>query len=165
MVILGLDPGLRCTGWGIIRWQHSRLSHVAHGTIITSPKEPTPSRLVALFSKLTYVCTTYSPDEAALEEIFVNKNPTASLKLSLGRGVVMLAPALKEIPLIEYPSTTIKKTVVGHGHAHKTQISHMVHFFLPTAKDLTADAADALAIAICHAHHTKTLSSLSQSPR
>ncbi len=160
MRILGLDPGLKCTGWGIIEWKDGTLYYIAHGTITTSPTDGTPLRLAKLFEHLDQVCRDYTPDQAAIEDIFVNKNPTSSLKLSLARGVVMMTPALHHLLVTEYPSTTVKKTVVGRGHADKSQVAHMVRFFLPKAQNLSSDASDALAIAICHAHHTNSLARL-----
>lgn len=152
MRILGLDPGLHHTGWGVLESQKGRLSYVAHGTLTTSSQDPTAIRLLRIFEGLKEIFFNFCPDEASIEEIFVNKNPLSSLKLGLARGVVLMAPAQAGVPVQEYPSTTVKKALVGHGHAEKEQVAHMVRFFLPKVPKLTADASDALALAICHAH-------------
>lgn len=153
MRFLGIDPGLQRTGWGVIEEASGKLSYMGHGTLITSLKESTSKRLLQIYEGLSEVLRNFSPDETAVEEIFVNKNPVSSLKLGLARGVVLMVPAQYGISVHEYPSTTIKKALVGHGHAEKSQIDHMVRFFLPKAtRPLSKDAADALAIAICHAH-------------
>jgi len=152
MRILGLDPGLHRTGWGILDEKQGHLSHIAHGTLTTSPQDSLPTRLLTIFEGLKEILKTFSPDEASVEEIFVNKNPLSSLKLGLARGIVLMTPAHAGIPVQEYPSTTVKKALVGHGHAQKEQIGHMVRFFLPKIQELSKDAADALALAICHAH-------------
>ncbi len=152
MRILGLDPGLHRTGWGVLDEKQGHFSHVAHGTLTTCPQDPIPKRLLNIFEGLKEILMTYSPDEASVEEIFVNKNPLSSLKLGLARGIVLMAPAYAGIPVQEYSSTTVKKALVGHGHAQKEQVGHMVRFFLPKIEDLSKDAADALALAICHAH-------------
>ncbi len=152
MRILGLDPGLHRTGWGVLDTCNGKLSYVAHGTLITETDEDIPKRLLSIFKGLTHVLETFSPHQASVEEIFVNKNPLSSLKLGLARGIVLMAPAAIGIPVQEYPSTTVKKTIVGHGHATKDQILHMVHVFLPKANIQSKDASDALALAICHAH-------------
>lgn len=152
MRFLGIDPGLNRTGWGIIEDTCGKLSYVSHGILITSPDDPISQRLLKIYDDLCEVLKTFSPNEAAVEEIFVNKNPVSSLKLGLARGIVLMVPAKYGISVQEYPSTTVKKALVGHGHAQKFQIAHMVHFFLPKVGNLPKDAADALAIAICHAH-------------
>lgn len=155
MRFLGLDPGLHRTGWGIIEIKDNQTYiYINHGVIETNPADPIPYRLSFLFSSLLDIINSYEPLEAAVEEIFVNKNALSSLKLSLARGVILMTPAHKSIPLTEYPSTTVKKTLVGRGHATKDQVAHMVRFFLPKAPlSLSSDASDALALAICHAHH------------
>ncbi len=152
MRILGLDPGLHRTGWGVLDEKQGRLSHIAHGTLTTCPGDPIPTRLLAIFEGLKEILKIYCPDEASVEEIFVNKNPLSSLKLGLARGIVLMTPAHAGIRVQEYPSTTVKKALVGHGHAQKEQVGHMVRFFLPKIQELSKDAADALALAICHAH-------------
>ncbi len=155
MRFLGLDPGLHRTGWGILEVKnHQTYTYVNHGVIETNPCEEIPTRLNFLFSALLNIVDSYEPKEVAVEEIFVNKNPLSSLKLSLARGIVLMTPAHRSIPLTEYPSTTVKKTLTGTGHATKDQVAHMVRFLLPKApSSLPSDASDALAIAICHAHH------------
>lgn len=153
VTILGLDPGLRNTGWGIIRFHQGRLRHLGHGVIHSTTKSPLPVRLTELFEDLEKVLSDWDPDEAAVEETFVNKNPVSTLKLGMARGVVLLAPAKAGLPVAEYSANKIKKAVVGAGHADKTQISMMVQHLLPSAGPVHLDAADALAAAICHAHY------------
>lgn len=151
--ILGLDPGLRKTGWGLIDVDGSRLSHVAHGVATSKDGETLSNRLSSLYTQLVDVIQAYSPQEAAVEETFVNKNPLSALKLGLARGVVLLAPAQAGLSVGEYGANKIKKSVVGVGHADKAQVAMMVGRLLPQSKGVTDDAADALAIALCHAHH------------
>ena len=157
MRVLGLDPGLRHTGWGVIDVDGSRLRHVADGVIDTRDDMTLPERLVALHEGLGGILTRYEPDEAAVEETFVNKNPVSTLRLGSARGVVLLAPALAGLPVAEYGANHIKKSVVGAGHADKTQVQAMVRMLLPGAALSGADAADALATAICHAHNRQTM--------
>src|SRR6266446_4004687 len=156
MRLIGFDPGLRHTGWGIIEARGSRLSHVADGAIHTDGNLSLAERLVQLHDGLRAVIDQYYPVAAAVEEPFVNKNPTSTLKLGLARGVVLLVPALAGLPVAEYPANLIKKSVVGAGHAAKEQVQMMVRRLLPGCLMATADAADALAVAICHAHHAAT---------
>jgi crossover junction endodeoxyribonuclease RuvC len=156
MRLLGLDPGLRHTGWGVIDVSGNRLTHVADGAVHSNDKDSLSQRLVALFRQLNEVLDHYRPDEAAVEETFVNKNPTSTLKLGLARGVVLLAPAERGLVVAEYPANLIKKSVVGAGHADKDQVQMMVRRLLPGCTIASADAADALAVAICHAHHAAT---------
>ena len=151
--IIGIDPGLRHTGWGIVASDGVRLTHVASGHISSTTKEELAYRLREIFEGLTSVIKSYKPLEAAVEETFVNDNARATLKLGQARGMAMLAPALLGLTVGEYPPNLVKKAVVGAGHAHKDQIQAMVGFLLPKAKFETADEADALAIAICHANH------------
>ena len=151
--IVGIDPGLRRTGWGIVESQGSRLSFVAAGTILPSDREPLAVRLRAIHDGLTAVLRDYAPDEAAVEATFVNRDAAATLKLGQARGVAMLAPALAGLAVAEYAPNVVKKSVVGAGHAEKPQIRMMVARLLPRAVFDTDDSADALAIAICHAHH------------
>lgn len=151
--LIGLDPGLRNTGWGVIDVEGNRLRHVANGTVRTTAKLEMPSRLLELHTGLHEVLKAYEPDEAAVEEIFSNKNPTTTIKLSLARGVILLAPAEKSLPVSQYPANKVKKSVVGAGHADKTQVEMMVGRLLPGVDFHSADSADALAIAICHAHY------------
>ena len=156
MRLLGLDPGLRHTGWGVIDATGNRLRHVADGAVHSSNARSLAERLVELHDGLTRVIAEYQPDEAAVEETFVNKNPTSTLKLGLARGVALLVPALAGLAVHEYPANLVKKSVVGAGHAAKEQVQTMVRRLLPGAMIETADAADALAVAICHAHHGAT---------
>lgn len=158
MRILGLDPGLRHTGWGIVEARDNRLTHLANGMVASRDKDSLADRLVTLHDGLLAVIERYAPVEAAVEETFVNKNPSSTLKLGLARGVVLLTPALYKLRVAEYPANLVKKSVVGAGHADKTQVQMMVGVLLPAARDQkSADAADALAVAICHAHHMGTL--------
>ena len=150
--ILGLDPGLNRTGWGVIESEDNRLRHVAHGVVTSDPADALSVRLSSLYSELAKLIVTWSPDEAAVEEVFVNKNPASTLKLGMARGIALLAPAMAGLRVGEYAANLVKKSVVGAGHADKAQVAMMVGILLPGAK-AKADAADALAVAICHAHH------------
>jgi len=156
MRLLGLDPGLRHTGWGVIEAAGNRLIHVADGVVHSDGKQSLAERLVALFRQLNEILDRYRPDAAAVEETFVNKNASSTLKLGVARGVVLLAPAERGIPVAEYSTNLIKKSVVGAGHADKVQIQMMVRRLLPGCAIASPDAADALAVAICHAHHAAT---------
>jgi len=151
--IIGIDPGLRHAGWGIVEICGTRLSHVADGRVKSDQDAALSARLLQIHSQLLDILREFTPDEAAIEETFVNKDARATLKLGQARGAVMLAPALLGIPIAEYAPNMIKKSVVGAGHAEKAQIRHMVRVLLPKASPENADSADALAIAICHAHH------------
>lgn len=153
--ILGIDPGLRLTGWGLIDCEGPRLSFVACGHVTSTAREPLAYRLRELFEGLSSIVTTYRPSEAAVEETFVNDNAKATLKLGQARGMALLAPALSGLQVAEYPPNLVKKAVVGAGHADKGQVQAMIGYLLPKAKFDTADEADALAIAICHAHHRR----------
>lgn len=153
--ILGLDPGLRRTGWGLVTIEGTRLAFVACGTVTSNDKEALALRLKALHEGLTAVVRDCGPDEAAVEETFVNKDAQATLKLGHARALSLLVPALAGIPVAEYPANLVKKTVVGAGHADKRQIQAMVRVLLPKADPAGDDAADALAVAITHAHHRK----------
>jgi crossover junction endodeoxyribonuclease RuvC len=155
MRLIGLDPGLRLTGWGVIDVEGNRLRHVAHGVIKVSVEGSLAVRLHELFEGIAAVVAEQKPLEAAVEETFVNVNPGSTLKLGQARGVVMLAPARAGLPVFEYAANLVKKSVVGTGHADKRQIAMMVGRLLPGV-EATADAADALAVAICHAHHRAT---------
>ena len=157
MRLLGLDPGLRVTGWGVIDVDGNELHHVADGAVKPPVEGEMAARLAALFTDLQRVVAAYAPDEAAVEETFVNRNPAAALKLGQARGVVLLVPALAGIPVAEYAANLVKKSLVGVGHADKRQVGVMVRTLLPGAAPATADAADALAVAICHAHHRASL--------
>lgn len=156
MRILGLDPGLNHTGWGIILVEGSRIRPVACGAISTSTKMALADRLTELFQGLSAILGKYDVDMAAVEEVFVNKNPASTLKLGMARGVVMLAPAVTGLPVTEYAATLVKKSLVGNGHADKTQMQMMIKTLLPGITIPNADAADALAVALCHAHHHQT---------
>lgn len=152
MRLLGVDPGLRYTGWGIVEAEGNRLRHVANGVVKSGPGE-LAIRLRRLHDGLRDVVETYRPEGAAVEETFVNRDGQSTLKLGQARGIAVLVPAMAGLPVAEYAANTVKKTVVGYGHADKQQIAHMVALLLPGAAVESADAADALAIAICHAHH------------
>ena len=156
MRVLGLDPGLRHTGWGVIDVAGNRLTHVADGVIHAATDEPLATRLVSLFRQITAVVERFAPDEAAVEETFVNRNASSTLRLGVARGVVLLAPAECGLPVAEYSANLVKKAVVGAGHAEKSQIQLMVRHLLPGCRGGEPDAADALAVAICHAHHAAT---------
>jgi crossover junction endodeoxyribonuclease RuvC len=151
--ILGIDPGLRRTGWGIIESDGVRLIYVASGVVTSDADDDLAYRLRALYDGVCGIIASYNPQEAAVEETFVNENPRSTLKLGQARGVAMLAPAMRGLKVAEYTPNLIKKTVVGAGHAEKAQIQAMIGFLLPKAKFESADEADALAIAICHANH------------
>lgn len=149
--ILGLDPGLRRTGWGLITVEGSRLSHVAHGVITPPDKLDLASRLMFLFDGVTEVIDAYGPHEAAIEETFVNVNPQSTLKLGHARAAAMIAPAKAGLPVAEYAARYVKKAIVGTGAGDKDQIAFMIARLLPSCGKPTADAADALAVAITHA--------------
>ena len=157
MRLLGLDPGLQHTGWGVIEADGSRLSFIAAGTVDSTPSRELAERLVEIHDGLRDVIDQYQPAEAAVEETFVNKNAASTLKLGVARGVALLAPAERGLPVAEYSANMIKKSVVGAGHAEKAQVQLMVRRLLPGCLIAEADAADALAVAICHAHHAATL--------
>lgn len=152
MLILGLDPSLSCTGWGIVAKMGNRLSHIANGQVKTDPKASLAERLVVLDAELTDVILRHRPDCAVVEEVFVNKNPQSTLKLGQSRGVCMLASARAGLPVHEYATRLIKKALTGTGGAEKAQVQAMVGVLLPGVKLSGADAADALAAAIAHAH-------------
>jgi crossover junction endodeoxyribonuclease RuvC len=151
--LLGIDPGLRFTGWGIIEAEGNRLRHLADGVIATDSAMTVPERLKALHDALALILAQYRPQEAAVEETYVNRNGTATLKLGYARGVALLAPALSGVPVTEYAAKSVKMAVVGTGGADKAQVQMMVQRLLPGAAIRRSDAADALAVAICHAHH------------
>ena len=151
--IIGIDPGLRNTGWGVISQEGTRLTYIADGALHSDGDRPLAERLLQLHTQLIEVIRAYEPDEAAVEETFVNTDARATLKLGQARGVLMLAPAMLNLPVAEYAPNTVKKAVVGAGHAEKDQVKHMVKLLLPKAKMRTADSTDALAVAICHAHY------------
>ena len=150
--ILGRDPGLRNTGWGVISVEGSRLSHVAHGVIKPDHALPLAERLTILYDAVFAVIAEHRPDEAAIEETFVNNNPSSTLKLGHARAAAMIAPSKAGLIVAEYAATVVKKAVVGTGGADKAQVAFMIKRLLPTSGEAKADAADALAVAICHAH-------------
>lgn len=159
--LLGLDPGLRNTGWGVIDVWDNRLKFVADGVISTDSRMALAERLSDLYQGLKGVIEQYRPSEAAVEETFVNKNAASTLKLGQARGISLLVPARAGLVVAEYPPNLVKKTVVGAGHASKEQVQMMIRTLLPGSTGKVADAADALAIAICHAHHRATAMRLS----
>ena len=151
--IIGIDPGLRRTGWGVIESDGVRLAYVDSGYVASDGDDVLAYRLREIFQGITSVIASFKPREAAVEETFVNNNPRATLKLGQARGMALLAPAMKGLTVAEYPPNLIKKSVVGAGHAEKRQVQLMVKMLLPKANFQNADEADALAIAICHANH------------
>jgi crossover junction endodeoxyribonuclease RuvC len=165
MIILGLDPSLSCTGWGVIRAEGNRLSHVANGHCRTDARVELPARLAALHAQLAEVIALHGPAAAACEEVFVNDNAQSTLKLGQARGVVLLAAAQAGLAVGEYAARLVKKALVGTGAADKAQVHAMVQRLLPGAKIAGADAADALAVAITHAHHLASARVLSNTLR
>ncbi|WP_306144235.1 crossover junction endodeoxyribonuclease RuvC [Roseibium sp. MMSF_3412] len=151
--LLGIDPGLRRTGWGMIETAGNRLSFIASGTVTSDNKKSLAERLVELHDGLSAIVREHDPMEAAVEHTFVNKDAGATLKLGQARGIALLVPSLAGLPVAEYAPNLVKKTVVGTGHAEKEQIRAMVKILMPRATFNSDDAADALAIAICHAQH------------
>ncbi len=156
MRVIGLDPGLRFTGWGVVDSEGTRLRHVANGTLATDERLDLARRLVQLNEGLLEVLAQHGPDEAAVEATLVNKNAASTLKLGLARGVALMTPAGRGLPVAEYLPMIVKKAVVGTGHAGKEQVQTMVRHLLPGCAIASADAADALAVAICHSHHAAT---------
>ncbi len=154
--IIGIDPGLRRTGWGIVETIGNSLRFVASGTITSDAKYDLASRLCQLHEGLTGIVHAHKPDEAAVEQTFVNKDAVATLKLGQARGIALLVPALAGLPVAEYAPNAVKKAVIGVGHGEKKQIHMMVKVLMPKATFDTDDAADALAIAICHTHHRQS---------
>lgn len=153
MIILGLDPSLTSTGWGVIRAEGSRISHIANGQIKTNAKMALPDRLAYIDTVLAAVIADHSPAVAAVEEVFVNDNPQSTLKLAHARGVILLGCARGGVAVTEYAARLVKKAIVGTGAASKDQVQAMLRVLLPSAKVSGSDAADALAVAICHANH------------
>jgi crossover junction endodeoxyribonuclease RuvC len=151
--ILGIDPGLRRTGWGLIEADGNRLIPIACGSLETSERAALSERLLAIHDGLTAVIERYAPHEAAVEQTFVNANAVATLKLGQARGIAMLVPARAGLTVAEYAPNLVKKSIVGSGHGEKAQIRMMIGVLLPKADPQSEDAADALAIAVCHAHH------------
>jgi crossover junction endodeoxyribonuclease RuvC len=152
MLILGLDPSLSCTGWGVVRCEGSRLTHIANGQIPTNAKTPIAERLAVLLEAVAQVIAEFQPDRAAAEEVFVNKNPQSTLKLAQARGAVLAACGMAGLTVSEHSARLVKKAVVGTGAADKTQVQAMLKILLPGATIAGADAADALAVAIASAH-------------
>lgn len=153
---MGIDPGLHITGWGIIDFDGFRLKHIAHGTVVSKPSDEIADRLSQIFKNLSDIIEKHSPNEVGIEQVFVNSNPASSLKLGMARGVAVCVPSIMGLKVSEYTPNKIKKTVVGSGHATKDQVSIMVQKLL-NCGPVKLDAADALAIAICHAHHRNIL--------
>jgi crossover junction endodeoxyribonuclease RuvC len=154
--ILGIDPGLRRTGWGVVEIDGNRLTFVACGSVTSDDKTALAVRLLAIHDGLLRVVEEFVPHEAAVEATFVNKDAAATLKLGQARGIAMLVPARASVPVAEYAPNLVKKTIVGAGHGEKAQIRMMIGVLLPKADPQTHDAADALAIAVCHAHHRQS---------
>lgn len=162
MRVLGLDPGLRTTGWGLIESEGSRLRYLADGVVKSDERLSLAERLAQLHQGVLAIVAQWRPDEAAVEQTFVNKNPESTLKLGQARGVVLLAPALSGLFVGEYAPSLVKQAVVGTGRAAKDQVGMMVRTLLPGCLVSSPDAADALAVAICHAHHRNTARRLAQ---
>ena len=162
--ILGLDPGLRRTGWGVITIEGARLAHVAHGVIAPKDSLPFAERLLVLFEAISALVAEHRPDEAAVEETFMNNNAASALKLGHARAMALVAPAQAGLPVAEYAATVVKKAVVGTGGADKDQVAFMIARLLPAAGGVTADAADALAVAIAHAHARTARSLAARTP-
>ena len=155
MRIIGIDPGLQKTGWGIIDDELSRFKYVSHGVISTSTKDDIPKRLDDIFKNIQEIIKEYKPQHASVEEIFLNNNPKSTIKLSMARGIAILAPKNLGLDVFEYTANKVKKNVVGSGHAGKEQVAHMVMRLINNCPSVSNDAADALAIALCHAHSFK----------
>ena len=162
MLIIGLDPSLSCTGWGVIEQNGNRLRHIANGQVKTDPKAPLAQRLVTIDAALAEVIAHYRPDSGAVEEVFVNSNAQSTLKLGQARGVCLLALAKAGLPVAEYATRLVKKAVVGTGGAEKAQVQAMLGILLPGIELAGADAADALAVAIAHAHLSGTAARLTR---
>ncbi len=162
MRLIGLDPGLQKTGWGVIDAQGTRISHVANGVVKSDPKASLAERLVQLHDGLIEVISEWRPASAAVEETFVNKNPTSTLKLGQARGIALLVPALSGLNVAEYTPNHVKKAVVGVGHADKQQVQAMINILLPGVSVAGEDAADALAVAICHAFNVTAEANLAR---
>jgi crossover junction endodeoxyribonuclease RuvC len=155
--ILGIDPGLRRTGWGVVEIAGNRLGFIGCGSVTTNDRDALAARLLAIYDGLLRILDQYRPDEAAVEATFVNKDATATLKLGQARGIAMVVPAKAGVPVAEYAPNLVKKSIVGVGHGDKAQVRMMVGVLLPKANPPTDDAADALAIAVTHAHHRQSL--------
>ncbi|AJE45900.1 crossover junction endodeoxyribonuclease RuvC [Celeribacter indicus] len=165
MRVMGIDPGLRNMGWGIIDVAGPRISHVANGICRSAASDDLAARLLSLFDQLTAIVDSYKPDCAAVEQTFVNKDAVATLKLGQARSVALLVPARAGLPVGEYAPNAVKKTVVGVGHAAKQQVEHMIRLQLPGATLAGPDAVDALAIAITHSYHAQSASRLADAVR
>jgi crossover junction endodeoxyribonuclease RuvC len=163
--ILGIDPGLRRTGWGLIACEGNRLAYVACGPVTTDDKAALAVRLCAIHEGLSRIIAEFAPDEAAVEATFVNRDAVATLKLGQARGIALLVPAQAGLPVAEYAPNLVKKTIVGAGHSEKQQIRMMIGVLLPRADPASHDAADALAIAVTHAHHRGSALVIANSPR
>lgn len=157
MKIMGIDPGLRFTGWGVIEFSNNQFVHIANGTIKANVKNSLAERLAEIYKGLTTIIKQYTPERVAVEEVFVNINPESTLKLGQARGIALLVPSLFNIPVFEYSPNLIKKSVVGVGHASKEQIQMMVSILLNKPLIDSEHSGDALAMAICHAHNNNTL--------
>jgi len=155
--ILGIDPGLRRTGWGLVEIDGNRLSFIACGSVATDDRAVLASRLLAIYEGLVCVVDEFRPDEAAVEATFVNKDAAATLKLGQARGIAMLVPAKTGVLVAEYAPNLVKKTIVGTGHGDKAQVRMMIGVLLPKADPCSEDAADALAVAVTHAHHRQSV--------
>ncbi|MFO1154592.1 MAG: crossover junction endodeoxyribonuclease RuvC [Rhodospirillales bacterium] len=156
MRVMGLDPGLGATGWGVIDVAGTSIRYVGDGVVVSDSRNPLARRLLQLAEGLEAIVARFRPDEAAVEETFVNRNAVSTLRLGQARGIALLVPARAGLAVAEYLPNLVKKTVVGAGHAAKPQVKMMVRMLLPAAQLQTDDAADALAVAICHAHHRQT---------
>lgn len=168
MRVIGIDPGLRNLGWGVIDTSGAKITHVANGICHSAGSEDDGDlarRLASLFAQLTEVLRTHAPEAAAVEHTFVNKDAVATLKLGQARGIALLVPALAGLTVGEYAPNAVKKTIVGVGHAAKEQVDHMIRLYLPGVKIAGPDAADALAVAICHAHHLQSAGRLQDAVR
>jgi crossover junction endodeoxyribonuclease RuvC len=155
--ILGIDPGLRRTGWGVVEIAGNRLAFIGCGSVTTNDRDDLATRLLAIHNGLTGVLDEFRPDEAAVEATFVNKDAQATLKLGQARGIAMVVPAKAGVPVAEYAANVVKKSIVGAGHGDKVQVRMMIGVLLPKADPASHDAADALAIAVTHAHHRQSL--------
>jgi crossover junction endodeoxyribonuclease RuvC len=155
--ILGIDPGLRRTGWGVVEIAGNRLAFLACGSVTTNETDMLAVRLLTIYDGLMRILLEFRPDEAAVEATFVNKDAAATLKLGQARGIAMVVPAKAGMPVAEYAPNLVKKSIVGAGHGDKTQVRMMIGVLLPKADPASADAADALAIAVTHAHHRQSL--------
>jgi crossover junction endodeoxyribonuclease RuvC len=155
--ILGIDPGLRRTGWGVVEIAGNRLGFLGCGSVLTNDRHALAARLLAIHDGLMRVLDQYRPDEAAVEATFVNKDATATLKLGQARGIAMVVPAKAGVPVAEYAPNLVKKSIVGAGHGDKAQVRMMIGVLLPKADPASDDAADALAVAVTHAHHRQSV--------